>query len=58
MIVPFERLSDLYRLVAPPDVVLIGEEYGQEQNVFSFDVRESLAEAFRKALTEKRLAVR
>jgi putative IMPACT (imprinted ancient) family translation regulator len=55
VLVPFERLSDVYRLVAPPDVVLAGEDYG-EQNVFSFDVRESLIEGFRKTLAEKRLA--
>lgn len=56
VVVPFERLSDVYRLVAPPDVVLAGEEYG-EQNVFSFDVRESQAETFRKMLAEKRLSI-
>jgi len=55
VLVPFERLSDVYRLVAPPDVVLIAEEFG-ERNVFSFDVRASRAEGFRKMLAEKRLA--
>jgi uncharacterized YigZ family protein len=57
VLVPFERLSDIYRLVAPPDVVLAGEVYS-EQNVFSFDVRESQAETFLKTLAEKRLVVR
>lgn len=56
VLVPFERLSDVYRLVAPPDVVLAGEDYG-EQNVFSFDVRESFTEVFRKTLAEKRLSI-
>ncbi len=55
VIVPFERLSDVYRLVAPPDIVLAGEDFGQ-QNVFAFDVRASRAEAFRNMLAEKRLA--
>ena len=55
VVVPFERLSDVYRLVASPDVVLVGQDFGQ-QNVFAFDVRESQVEAFRKMLVEKRLA--
>ena len=54
VIVPFERLSDAYRLVAPPDVVLAAEEFG-ERNVFAFDVRASMAEEFRRRLAEKRL---
>jgi uncharacterized YigZ family protein len=55
IVVPFERLNDVYRLIAPPDVVLAGEDFG-ERNVFAFDVRESRAEAFRTMLAEKRLA--
>lgn len=55
VIVPFERLSDVYRLVAPPDVVLVAEEFG-ERNVFAFDVRASLAGELRRRLAEKRLA--
>ena len=47
MIVPFERLNDAYRLVAPPDVLLVSTEFGQE-NVFSFDVRASRADEFRR----------
>jgi putative IMPACT (imprinted ancient) family translation regulator len=54
VLVPFERLSDVYRLIAPPDVVLAGEDFGS-QNVFAFDVRASCADAFRKTLVEKRL---
>ena len=54
VIVPFERLGDVYRLVAPPDVVLAAEEFA-ETNVFSFDVRRSKAEEFLRMLAEKRL---
>jgi putative IMPACT (imprinted ancient) family translation regulator len=52
--VPFARLSDAYRLAAPPDVLLAGQDFGL-RNVFSFDVRASLVEGFRKTLAEKRL---
>ena len=52
--VPFEQLSVVYRLVHPPDVVLIEERFADE-NEFLFDVRRSAAAAFRKTLTEKRL---
>lgn len=54
VIVPFERLSSVYRLVHPPDVVLVEERYGEE-NEFVFDVRLSETSAFRKRLTELRL---
>jgi uncharacterized YigZ family protein len=54
VIVPFDSLSHVYRLVHPPDVVLVAERYG-EQNEFSFDVRASMVDAFRKRLTELRL---
>lgn len=54
VIVPFDLLSHAYRLVQPPDVVLIEERYG-EQNEFAFNVRQSLAEPFRNRLTELRL---
>ena len=56
VLVPFERLSDVYRLVAPPDVLLAGETYG-ERNVFAFDVRTSKVDGFRAMLMEKRLDV-
>jgi uncharacterized YigZ family protein len=52
--VPFDRLGDAYRLVAPPDVVLVAEEFG-EANVFQFDVRLSRAEEFTRLMAEKRL---
>ena len=52
--VPFEILGTVYRLVAPPDVVLVAEHFG-ESNTFEFDVRESMAEAFGTMLKEKRI---
>ncbi len=52
--VPFEAISNVYRMVQPPDVVLVGQTYGEE-NVFEFDVRRSLAGAFRTRLRELRL---
>jgi uncharacterized YigZ family protein len=54
VIVPFDALSHVYRLVHPPDVVLIEERYG-ERNEFFFDVRLSQMETFTKRLTELRL---
>jgi uncharacterized YigZ family protein len=54
VIVPYEMLSVVYRLVAPPDIVLIGENFGDE-NVFGFDVRISVAGSFERMLTERRL---
>ncbi len=54
-IVPFDALSPIYRLVSPPDVVLVEERYGEE-NEFFFDVRLSAVETFTKRLTELRLA--
>jgi uncharacterized YigZ family protein len=55
VLVPFDALGTVYRLVNPPDVVLVEERYG-EQNEFLFDVRTSMVDAFRKRLTELRLA--
>lgn len=57
VIVPFDALGNVYRLVHPPDVLLDGEEYGEE-NVFAFDVRESMTEAFKARLRELRLTLR
>lgn len=51
--VPFSAISNAYRLVAPPGVLLAGEAFG-ETNVFTYRVRRSLAEKFGKELTEKR----
>lgn len=57
VVVPFDRLSDAYRLVDPPAVILKGEEYG-DANVFHFDVRTSKRDDFLKALTERRFTLR
>lgn len=54
VLVPFDMLSVVYRLVQPPDVVLVEELYG-EQNEFVFDVRASAVEGFRGRLVERRL---
>jgi uncharacterized YigZ family protein len=54
VIVPFPLLSTVYRLIAPPDVLLIGETYGEE-NEFTLDVRKSKADDFARTLVEKRL---
>jgi uncharacterized YigZ family protein len=54
VIVPFDALSHIYRLVNPPDVVLVEERYGEE-NEFFFDVRLSAEDTFTKRLTELRL---
>ena len=50
----FDATSSVYRLVDPPDVVLAGREY-REENVFAFDVRASKVEAFRARVRELRL---
>ena len=52
--VPFEALGTVYRLVKAPDVVLVGETFG-ETNEFEFDVRKSMVDAFMRTLREKRL---
>jgi len=52
--VPFDSLSHVYRLIDAPNVVLVEEQYGEE-NDFFFDVRLSFVEAFTKQLTERRL---
>jgi len=57
VLVPFDALGTIYRLVNPPDVVLINETYGDE-NVFSFDVRTSKADAFKARLQELRFTLR
>jgi uncharacterized YigZ family protein len=54
VVVPFDAISNVYRLVDPPNVVLVEQQYGEE-NVFVFDVRASLASAFRARLVELRL---
>ena len=54
VIVPFDALSVVYRLVDPPHVVIAHERYGDE-NEFDFDVRASRVGDFAKQLTERRL---
>jgi uncharacterized YigZ family protein len=54
VIVPFDALNHIYRMVSPPDVVLVEERYGEE-NEFFFDVRLSGVEAFTRRLTSLRL---
>ena len=54
VIVPFDMLSVVYRLVNPPHVVLVAERFAEE-NEFDFDVRASMAADFRTQLVERRL---
>ncbi len=54
VVVPFDSMSHVYRMVSPPDAVLVEERYGEE-NEFFFNVRLSVVEAFTKRLTELRL---
>ena len=51
---PYDSTGVVYRLIAPPTVLLVEERYGEE-NVFAFDVRESAADSFRRRLIELRL---
>jgi uncharacterized YigZ family protein len=57
VIVPFDRLSDAYRLVDPPAVVLAGEEFG-DVNEFSFNVRRSKRDQFEQTLAARRFTLR
>lgn len=57
VIVPFDALGTVYRLVDPPHVLLAEENFGEE-NEFVFEVRQSRIEAFTKQLTERRLRFR
>ncbi len=54
VIVPFAMLSNVYRMVHPPDVVLVEEKFAEE-NEFLFDVRVSAVGAFTARLAELRL---
>ena len=56
VIVPFDALGNVYRLVDVPNVVLVEESYGEE-NVFAFDVRRTMVERFAERLREMRLNV-
>ena len=53
IIVPFPSLSTAYRLLDPPDIVLVEERYG-ETNVFVVDVRKSLRPRIEQELIERR----
>ncbi len=57
VLVPFDALGTVYRLVSPPDVVLAEENYGEE-NEFVFEVRASRVAEFQRQLTERRLTLR
>jgi len=57
VVVPFDRLSDAYRLVEPPAVLLVEEQFG-ETNEFAFDVRRSLRDEFAQALAARRFTLR
>jgi uncharacterized YigZ family protein len=55
--VPFDRLSEAYRLVDPPSIVLVGEQFG-EVNEFVYHVRRSLRDDFARTLATRRLTLR
>lgn len=55
--VPFPRISEIYRLISSPDVVLGGESFG-ETNVFRLLVRESRVDEFARSLAGKRFSHR
>jgi uncharacterized YigZ family protein len=57
VIVPFDSLGVIYRLLDPPNVILASESFG-EQNIFEIDVRTSMADAFEARLQELRLTLR
>jgi len=57
VVVPFDRLSDAYRLVDPPAVLLVEEQFG-ETNEFVFDVRRSRHDEFAQTLAARRLTLR
>ncbi|MBI2212687.1 MAG: YigZ family protein [Acidobacteria bacterium] len=55
--VPFSAMSAVYRLVAPPDVTLASETFG-EPNVFVLDVRRSRVDRLLAQLEEKRISAK
>ena len=57
VIASFDAISNVYRLVQPPDIVLVEQHYGDE-NEFVFDVRLSRVEEFSKKIRELRLTLR
>lgn len=54
VLVPFDAISNVYRLVSAPDILLVDQIYGDE-NEFVFDVRASAVGAFLGRLEELRL---
>lgn len=56
VVAPFDRMSDVYRLVDPPNIVLAAERFG-ETNEFDFNVRRSQASEFLARLRALRLNV-
>lgn len=54
VIAPFDAISNVYRLVQPPDVVLVEQNYAEE-NEFVFDVRKSVVASFAARLNDLRL---
>ncbi|HEX3577296.1 MAG TPA: YigZ family protein [Thermoanaerobaculia bacterium] len=54
IIVPFDQLGVVYRLIDAPHVILSGEHFG-DTNEFDFDVRLSRAGEFAKTLVDKRI---
>lgn len=57
IVVPFDQLGVVYRLLDIPHIVLAGEHFG-ETNEFDIDVRLGRAEEFVKVLAEKRITLR
>jgi uncharacterized YigZ family protein len=55
VIVPFESLGTVHRLLDPPNVVLRSESFA-DTNVFEIDVRLSFRDKFEASLREHRLA--
>jgi len=55
--VSFAATGALFRLIAAPDVILVSEQYGEE-NIFVMDVRRSMADRIAKLLTEQRMSFR
>ncbi|MGZ4778044.1 MAG: IMPACT family protein [Thermoanaerobaculia bacterium] len=54
VIVPYDSLGVIYRVLDPPNIVLRSESFG-DANVFVIDVRRSMAEALEERLRELRL---
>jgi uncharacterized YigZ family protein len=55
--VPYASISEIYRLIDPPHV-LLAEERFEERTTFTIDVRRGRAEAFAGVLAERRLPFR